>query len=127
MVMQTVTCEYCKQTVTKEFKTFRTNRRFCSEECSIKFHNEQSNAIRKKQRESERQLTGKCLNCGKEFVKSKPYQLYCNPKCRGLTSYKKRKGGNKQEIIDINKKAKELGMSYGQYVALQYTKFIKGE
>lgn len=64
-----------------------------------------------------------CKNhkCGKEFMGTRN-QVYCCPACR-VPIYKpkeKSKPIKKCTIEEITKQAKELGMSYGQYVAMQY-------
>lgn len=37
----------------------------------------------------------------------------------------RKKKKNDKDIVDLNTAAKELGMSYGQYVAMQYQKTMK--
>ena len=37
----------------------------------------------------------------------------------------KKKQKNDKEMVDMNRAAKELGLSYGQYVAMQYQKTMK--
>lgn len=67
--------------------------------------------------------TKKCKNqkCGKVF-KGTRTQQYCCPDCR-VPTYKPKK---KYQAIktctlrEASEQAKKLGMSYGQYVALQY-------
>ncbi len=71
-----------------------------------------------------------CKICDKQFVSKHHSTTLCGPKCkeenkkRNAENSRKRikeierKGKKKREtIIDIAVKAKEAGMSYGQYVA----------
>jgi hypothetical protein len=72
-----------------------------------------------------------CLTCGKDFSPNHPSKVCCSPECQrererklaregwrsmGQTAARKPKSTEKQ-IIDINAKAKAMGLSYGQYVA----------
>lgn len=65
-----------------------------------------------------------CKNktCGKEFMGTRT-QRYCCAGCRVYT-YKPKKVKHKPTkvctINEITKQAKELGISYGKYVAMQY-------
>lgn len=67
----------------------------------------------------------KCKYCGKEFDATKSKRLYCSDKCkksRWREKDKKRKYGVHMEnpnaaVVDIAVKAREAGMTYGQYVA----------
>jgi hypothetical protein len=105
----------------------------CSKECSDirrKKYNDEKNA---KAREATKIRNGTriCVTCGKEFAPSHSIKVCCSPECqkeRGRqmakeawrstkqTRAKKPKSTEKQ-IIDINAKAKAMGMTYGQYVA----------
>lgn len=64
-----------------------------------------------------------CKNpvCGKEFWGTRTQQ-YCCPECRVPRYIPKRKPNPKKvcTLDEIVKKAKEHGMSYGQYVAMLY-------
>lgn len=75
--------------------------------------------------------TCKYYLCSKEFVQEHKNQLYCCPECRTIANRersaeydrerraaKRREKTKKVTLRDINKKAKEHGMSYGQYVAM---------
>ena len=64
-----------------------------------------------------------CKNpkCNNWFMGTRT-QVYCCPECRKptYTPKKKKKPIKKCTIEEITKQAKELGMSYGYYVAMQY-------
>jgi hypothetical protein len=70
-----------------------------------------------------------CKNsmCGKEFEGTRT-QVYCCPACR-VPTYKSKKSKyrpNKNYTLDeITRQAKELGISYGKYVAMQYEKEMR--
>ena len=64
-------------------------------------------------------------NCGKKFMSSQTYKFYCCDKCRKDYRDTKRKDKKKRieearessKIREINDKAKQQGMSYGNYVS----------
>ena len=61
-------------------------------------------------------------NCGKAFLGTRTQQ-YCCPDCRVPTYIpKKRKKKQKKTctLDEVARQAKELGISYGKYVAMQY-------
>lgn len=68
-----------------------------------------------------------CFWCGEILVTDMPNKKYCSVNCRtkhnnfiasnrGKEKLKNMK--NKEKIIEIDRMAKEAGMSYGQYVGL---------
>lgn len=67
----------------------------------------------------------KCKYCGKEFNSTKNDRRYCSDECRKKSqlemSKKRRKGAHIKKpnaaVVDIAVKAREAGMTYGQYVA----------
>ena len=64
----------------------------------------------------------KNLNCGKEFLGTKTQQ-YCCPDCRVPRYIPKKLKYNPKRIStldEVARQAKELGISYGKYVAMQY-------
>ena len=62
----------------------------------------------------------KNTDCGKEFMGTRTQQ-YCCPNCRIQTYIPKEKKEKKACSLDeVANKARELGMSYGKYVAMQY-------
>ncbi len=59
-------------------------------------------------------------NCGIEFMGTRTQQ-YCCPDCRVPTYIPKRKKQKKACTLDeVARQAKEIGISYGKYVAMQY-------
>ena len=60
-------------------------------------------------------------NCGIEFMGTRTQQ-YCCPDCRVPTYIPKRKNKKKKSctLDEIERQAKELGISYGKYVAMLY-------
>lgn len=63
----------------------------------------------------------KNVECGKEFMGTRTQQ-YCCPSCRVPTYIPKKqyKFIKNRTLDQIAKIAKENGMSYGKYVAMQY-------
>ena len=79
-----------------------------------------------------------CVICGKEF-EPHGHQITCGKECSTINKkmkkrksdklYKERqriirsrKTSNTTGIVDMNNKARELGMSYGQYKAAEFLK-----
>lgn len=63
-------------------------------------------------------------NCGKEFLGTRTQQ-YCCPSCR-IPTYIPKKARYQPKrtctLDEVARQAKESGMSYGKYVAMQYKK-----
>ena len=73
-----------------------------------------------------------CAWCGKEFVRQKGAQKFCSVRCRNESTTKRvteycrqyrrskrpRKGdlSNREKLAEINQKAREEGLTYGQYM-----------
>ena len=65
-------------------------------------------------------MTRKCKVCGKEFEVNIHNKAYCSLECKTKVKRyrsKKDKRANIEKITEINRKAKELNMNYGEYVA----------
>lgn len=68
-----------------------------------------------------------CKLCGKEFIVTTHNRFYCSQQCQRANanklraeyhkSAKRKKPENMRTIAEINRKASELGMNYGEYVA----------
>lgn len=56
-----------------------------------------------------------CRLCGLPFKSSKSNQLYCKD-CKDFLSHPPKKPTTETSIEEINRKAKALGLSYGQMV-----------
>ena len=67
------------------------------------------------------QRTCKNSMCGKVFIGTRTQQ-YCCPGCRIPTYKPKRKNKKIQKctLDEVARQAKELGISYGKYVTMQY-------
>lgn len=67
----------------------------------------------------------KCTVCGNEFVTKNINAKYCGRECtkiayRGRYKYEKRKSdvqSRSKSLVEIDKEAEKLGLSYGKYVA----------
>ena len=79
--------------------------------------------------------TIRCEHCGREFLADRAYTKYCSYECKEAVKKARRKDYNKKykknkkadktdkgrtSLTDINRMAREAGMSYGQYVAQKY-------
>lgn len=112
----------------KEFIKKRNSQKFCCKKCGAKNRNKKKVVMK----------TNKCKICGKEFKSSKSSVLYCSEECKKI-GYKKIKDKYKEKVKererkqrekekqkeakikmgnillrDINKIAKETGLSYGE-------------
>ena len=79
----------------------------------------------------------KCVICGKEFESVKAHTITCSPECakeRNIITnrlyYEKHKRTKKKKskqntLVDINKKARDSGMTYGEYVGLVLSREVK--
>lgn len=76
----------------------------------------------------------KCESCGAEFETDRGYQKYCSRECRlemsrslakQRTQEKKKKKDDSLGRACIE--ARRLGITYGQYQAMQYIKMLRGE
>ena len=79
----------------------------------------------------------KCVYCDKEFYADRHQTRYCSMKCRRAAQEQRNKERDKEQenyiektdnkphtsnLLEINRRAREAGMSYGKYVAMQYIK-----
>ena len=69
-----------------------------------------------------------CVICGKDFTNVNPQSKTCDEECRKMLNREKKKEytlkykRNKKPnslLVEMSIRAKELGLSYGQYVALK--------
>lgn len=70
-----------------------------------------------------------CEICKEPFATNHGSQIYCSPQCRNRAAYirnrnvypvhteQKKKDKKKSQVAEINRLAREAGMSYGQYVS----------
>ena len=105
----------------KPFKRIHGQQAYCSKECRLIVNRERASANRKTKGSVEK----KCECCGKTFVQTGHARKYCTDECARemkrsqmkVVHSKKEKPKKKNTLREINKKAKEHGMSYGMYVA----------
>ena len=107
--VETVTCRECG----KEFKTSCSNAVYCSKECARIWHNK-AKAMRRK--ENKRY----CVVCGTELTDYQ-HRRYCSEECKknNKVKYYQPKKAKKEKVTsldDIALKAREEGLTYGQYV-----------
>ena len=63
-----------------------------------------------------------CMACGTKFERTHNAQKYCD-ECKPRNYYKPRKKAKPRpaiSLVDINRLARESGMTYGQYVASEF-------
>lgn len=71
-----------------------------------------------------------CENCGEKFISYRSNIKFCSDTCRSAAkkdypSVKRRRGEvttPSSTLAEINQQARDAGMSYGKYVALQWLK-----
>lgn len=117
----------------------------CSEECRKERQRQYKREVCKRKREQTRMILGtkKCSVCGKQFEPQNRRQVTCGSECQKIrendlmaawraknTKSAKKPREKKPEkkkpetLAQINKKARECGMTYGQYMAYLA---VKGE
>lgn len=72
----------------------------------------------------------KCEYCKKDFYAARHNTKYCGPACmkaaqkeRDKERYEaQRKELERPSLAEVNRMAREAGMSYGKFVAMQYAK-----
>lgn len=135
-------CEVCGKAfeVNEKIVTER-RRKYCSEECAKKVHLKQIRSYSTAHRKPPKNV--ECVICGKVFLTNRPLKVTCGPECQHKRKnalrnerrhtqaeiYKEEQRGEavqarKQKQIasveDMQRQAREAGMSYGQYTAMLY-------
>ena len=128
--------------VNEKIKTEK-RRKYCSEGCAQTEKNKRIRAYKAAHRKPENNV--ECVICGKIFLTNRSLKVTCGPDCqhkrkailekerahRQTQIYKEeriaeaaqvRKQKRIAPIEDIQQKAREAGMSYGQYTAMLYMK-----
>lgn len=72
--MRTVTCAECG----KVFDTDHPTKRFCSYDCTMRWHSRNTNQKRK----DAKNLEAVCPTCGATFAQVRKGHTYCSPKCK---------------------------------------------
>lgn len=68
-----------------------------------------------------------CKHCGKEFVRQAARQIYCSAECRlAKRSFNYAEPKKINAVVEIAKKAKAEGLSYGQYVSKYMNRGVSG-
>lgn len=137
-------CEVCEKLFEVDEKNVNERRRkYCGEECAKKVHLKQIRSYSTAHRKEP--INVECSICGKIFLTNRPLKVTCSPECqhkrkkrlererlhRQTQIYKEeqraeavqvRKQKRISSVEDIQRKAREAGMSYGQYTAMLYMK-----
>ena len=109
-------CEYCKNT----FEAGAGRQIYCSKKCAIESYRE------KHRKEKEKNIKN-CVICGEFFEADRETAVYCSDHCRAIgkklreqAKTPRRKTTNTQKLAEDAKKAREAGLTYGQWQARQY-------
>lgn len=104
-------CPICK----KAFETKSPRKIYCSSDCSHIAN------VKRQAEKREGMPIVPCRYCGKPFKKNRIDKVYCSKACSVLDhnghTRPPREKPNEVKINDLNKEAREHGMSYGLYVA----------
>ena len=120
-------CIVCGKPYTSNIK----NKLTCSPECSEIRRKQYTKKVNAEARAATRLRLGTklCAVCGKEFEPNHPQKVCCSPECQIKRDREKVKSFRKtaakkpkprdmhKEAVEINAKAREMGMSWGQYMA----------
>ena len=95
----------------KEFERQQNAQKHCSAKCRIAWNS-------KKEVKAKYNIKSYiCAWCGISFEADRK-RKYCTDECRFITNgHKKRKSKKNVNLSEINKLAREAGLSYGQHVA----------
>lgn len=129
-------CAYCgKEFEVNELDHNDVRRKYCGYDCSEAMKNERIKAYKRAGKKANFEKV--CVICGLKFTTNKDRQLVCGERCakerKRIKAYEYNKSNNKpipkikpkpkntktnaELILEKNSKAKEMGMSYGQYDA----------
>ena len=104
----------------KPFETDKNSQGLCSQECRIESIKTKQKEYHMRKRLSQTQI---CDYCGKEFHNGRRRQ-YCSNECRlaangrgDIKQYEIKKIKPKLSIGEVNKLAREEGLTYGEYCA----------
>ena len=113
-------CKYCD----KSFSAQNRSREYCSDTCRGRAHYHYQRKVPEKR---------SCPSCKKEFMQKTVVQIYCSRNCQNMHYREVVKQESKEKakkevkigsLADVNNKARAIGMTYGQYMAMQYQ--VKG-
>ena len=111
-------CRYCSI----EFEPVRSTQLDCSPKCRHRWHQAMS-----AEKSGKTVYDRVCPKCGRTFRTPKESEKLCiDCRPRKKRDYnKKPKKSKKSMIVEINELARESGMSYGKYVAMQSMKSLE--
>lgn len=106
-------CKFCG----KPFETDNSKKVFCRWECTREFGKIRA---REYYREYSKQYkyTKRCQHCGKLFQAGRN-KLYCSKECKSAALTKTQVPKKKRQVMSLSqvaRAAREVGMSYGEYV-----------
>lgn len=110
------------------------NQEMCSEQCRAISKKQYAAKINAELRAATKERLGTyiCVVCGREYHPANSLKVTCSPQCQTIRSKQlarenmrtirqaqknKRNRNTFKATVEINARAREMGMSYGQYVA----------
>jgi len=141
----TKTCEYCgKPFEVDDFNKNEVRRMYCSDFCRSEAWREKA---KERVRVGKRTYNVECEICGKVFLTNRPTNKTCSPEChherekrlkREQTRKKREdikngvipkptKQKKVESLTDVQRKAREAGMSYGKYMEMQFLQQLQEE
>jgi hypothetical protein len=126
--MEEIICKHCG----KLYKPTHRNYKYCGEECSYSAKKIQIKENNKRARENKKvqAIEKRCLVCHHKFSTNRSDVVTCSPYCqrirtieqqkkyREIKKEKEKKKAKQQKplsIAEFDRKAREMGMTYGQY------------
>lgn len=130
-----------------EFMPENRNRKYCCDDCSYEANKENVKKLQAVKRQVKKMFNVECLVCHKVFLTAHNRQKTCSLECQhkrlnelkknNYANYKLRQKLKKEReeaqkkvetIAEIQRKAREMGLSYGKYMELkQIGRLQKGE
>lgn len=118
----------------KPFVTTRPWQDYCCPACKRKSDLDRAAKKRRIKKQNSVVYTKVCANpeCGCTFETKNVHQIYCDVPCRNKANLILRRTTEKTiakrlSLTEINAKARSLGMSYGQYKAMQLAESLRVE
>lgn len=133
-------CEFCGKPFDVDEKNHdEVRRKYCSDTCRCDARNKMN---RERVKIGKQFYSVTCEICGKVFSTNKSLKVTCSPECNkerhkllvranNRTRSEKRKSRKKprqnkvETLAEVQRKARAAGMSYGQYVQVEYIRKIQ--
>jgi hypothetical protein len=132
-------CPWCG----KEFTPVSGHRKYCCDDCAYEANKESIKRLQAEKRQHKKMFNAECLICHKVFLTTRHRQKTCSLECqneRMKELHRKNNANHKirqrlkkereeaqkkvETIAEIQRKAREMGLSYGKYMELRQTNRI---